>query len=39
MKPDFRSESLKINYNFGITFAFFALDTIKKKKKLSREGY
>ena len=36
MKPDFRRESLKRNYNFGIIFfAFFILDAIKK----NRENY
>ena len=36
MKPDFRCESLKRNYNFGIIFfAFFILDAIKK----NRENY
>ena len=35
MKPDFRRESLKRNYNFGIIFfAFFILDAIKKIMKI-----
>ena len=31
MKPDFRSESLKKNYNFGIIFFSFSILDAKKK--------